>query len=228
MSGLRDPWYRRAKIRGREADALPAFCLIPWPARLFLRPIRTDPRPHAWGRQSQKRGLSFPLPDLVERGTSHIPPGIPPLRDHSLPHFLTSQTVPSQCRKPIAPAAKAVYADGKHHGRSSMSKLRLLLCCLALLFLTAPAMAEENELAPGFDRCMEQSGGVTTEMLGCLQQAYEYWDVRLNANYKKARQACKSSSDPKACSDKLLKGHSTRKFSPIWCSCPTKAAAWPV
>ena len=29
MSGLRDPWYRRAKIRGRVADALPAFCLIP-------------------------------------------------------------------------------------------------------------------------------------------------------------------------------------------------------
>ena len=73
-------------------------------------------------------------------------------------------------------------------------------------YLAAPAMAEEDELAPGFDRCMEQSGGVTTEMLGCLQQAYEYWDVRLNANYKKARQACKSSSDPKGCSDKLLKG----------------------
>ena len=87
-----------------------------------------------------------------------------------------------------------------------MPKLRLLLCCLALLFLAAPAMAEEDELAPGFDRCMEQSGGVTTEMLGCLQQAYEYWDARLNTNYKKARQACKSSSDPKACSDKLLKG----------------------
>lgn len=107
---------------------------------------------------------------------------------------------------PIAPAGKAVYAGSKHHGRSSMPKLRLLLCCLALLFLAAPAMAEEEELAPGFDRCMEQSGGVTTEMLGCLQQACEYWDVRLNANYKKARQACKSSSDPNACSDKLLKG----------------------
>ena len=75
-----------------------------------------------------------------------------------------------------------------------MPKLRLLLCCLALLFLAAPAMAEEDELAPGFDRCMEQSGGVTTEMLGCLQQAYEYWDARLNTNYKKARQACKSCS----------------------------------
>lgn len=43
-----------------------------------------------------------------------------------------------------------------------MPKLRFLLCCLALLFLAAPAMAEEEELAPGFDRCMDQSGGVTT------------------------------------------------------------------
>ena len=87
-----------------------------------------------------------------------------------------------------------------------MPQLRLLLCCLALLFLAAPAMAEEDELAPGFDRCMEQSGGVTMEMMGCFQQAYDYWDARLNANYKKARQACQNSSDPKGLSDKLLKG----------------------
>lgn len=84
MSGLRDTWYRRAKIRGRVADALPAFCLIPCPARLFLRPIRTDPRPHAWGRQSQKRGLSFPLPGLVEHGT--------PM---SRPAYLPSATIAS-------------------------------------------------------------------------------------------------------------------------------------
>jgi len=127
------------------------------------------------------------------------------LRDH-IPLASIIPGRDSQCRRSVAPAGKAVYAGGKHHGRSSMPKLRLLLCCLALLFLTAPAMAEEDELAPGFDRCMEQSGGVTTEMLSCLQQAYEYWDARLKTNYKKARQACKSSSNPKACSDKLLKG----------------------
>lgn len=113
-----------------------------------------------------------------------------------------------------------------------MPQLRLLLCCLALLFLAAPAMAEEDELAPGFDRCMEQSGGVTMEMMGCFQQAYDYWDARLNANYKKARQACQNSSDPKGWSDKLLKGQRAwvqyKELLPIWCSCPTKAAAWPV
>lgn len=113
-----------------------------------------------------------------------------------------------------------------------MPQLRLLLCCLALLFLAAPAMAEEDELAPGFDRCMEQSGGVTMEMMGCFQQAYDYWDARLNANYQKARQACQNSSDPKGwsanCSRVSEPGSNTRNFLPIWCSCPTKAAAWPV
>lgn len=159
------------------------------------------------GADSHKKRTSFPAPRLAERARPLARPGhtSPFLRDHSS----LSSIIPgrdSQCRRSVAPAGKAVYAGGKHHGRSFMPKLRLLLCCLALLFLAAPAMAEEDELAPGFDRCMEQSGGVTTEMLGCLQQAYEYWDARLNTNYKKARQACKSSSDPKACSDKLLKG----------------------
>ena len=206
MSGLRDLCCNHAKIPGRVADALPAFNLIPCPARLSLPPIWTDPRPTP-GVGSYKKKTFFPAPRPYEARTSHGQPGhtSPFLRDH-IPLASIIPGRDSQCRRSVAPAGKAVYAGGKHHGRSSMPKLRLLLCCLALLFLAAPAMAEEDELAPGFDRCMEQSGGVTTEMLGCLQQAYEYWDARLNTNYKKARQACKSSSDPKACSDKLLKG----------------------
>lgn len=82
---------------------------------------------------------------------------------------------------------------------------RILLCCLIMLCLAAPALAQEEELAPGFNMCMENSGGVTVEMLGCLQTAYDYWDARLNANYKKAKQACRDSGDPKVWSDKLLK-----------------------
>lgn len=159
------------------------------------------------GAGSHKKRTFFPAPRLVERARPLARPGHTSLSSVTIaPSLPVIPGRDSQCRRSIAPAGKAVYAGGKHHRRSSMPKLRLLLCCLALLFLAAPAMAEEDELAPGFDRCMEQSGGVTTEMLGCLQQAYEYWDARLNTNYKKARQACKSSSDPKACSDKLLKG----------------------
>lgn len=82
---------------------------------------------------------------------------------------------------------------------------RILCCGLALLFLAAPVMAEDDELAPGFALCMERSGGVTAEMLECLQQAYDFWDARLNANYKKARRACQASADPEGCTGRLLK-----------------------
>lgn len=153
-----------------------------------------------------KEDVLPPLPGLVRAASPPArtrPPLSPVLQTSSFPAVPDREQPMPQA---IAPAAEAVYADGKHHGRSSMPQLRLLLCCLALLFLAAPAMAEEDELAPGFDRCMEQSGGVTMEMMGCFQQAYDYWDARLNANYKKARQACQNSSDPKGWSDKLLKG----------------------
>lgn len=86
-----------------------------------------------------------------------------------------------------------------------MKHPRILCCALALLFLAAPVMAEDDELAPGFGLCMERSGGVTSEMLECLQQAYDFWDARLNANYKKAKRACQGSADPKACAARLLK-----------------------
>lgn len=153
-----------------------------------------------------KEDVLPPLPGLARAASPPArtrPPLSPVLQTSSLPAIPDREQPMPQA---IAPAAEAVYAGGKHHGRSSMPQLRLLLCCLSLLFLAAPAMAEEDELAPGFDRCMEQSGGVTMEMMGCFQQAYDYWDARLNANYKKARQACQNSSDPKGWSDKLLKG----------------------
>lgn len=81
---------------------------------------------------------------------------------------------------------------------------RILFCALALVFMTSSAFAEE-ELAPGYNACMENSGGVTAKMNDCMENAYNYLDKRLNAKYKKARQACMDSSNPGACSEKLLK-----------------------
>ena len=223
------------RIPSRVADALPAFNLIPCPARLSLRPPRTRiPRPHVWGRQLQKEDFLSPLPGLVERARPMARPGhtSPFLRAHS-PFASIIPGRDSQCRRSVAPAGKAVYAGGKRHGRSSMPKLRLLLCCLALLFLAAPAMAEEDELAPGFDRCMEQSGGVTSRDAGLsaaglrvLGRPAQYQLQKGPAGLQKlpviprlARTSCSKASGP---------GSSTRKLSPIWCSCPTKAAVWPV
>lgn len=158
------------------------------------------------GAGSHKKRTFFPAPRLVERARPLARPGHTSLSSVTIAPLLPfsragTANAAGALLRPEKPSMLAANIMGGHP-----PKLRLLLCCLALLFLAAPAMAEEDELAPGFDRCMEQSGGVTTEMLNCLQQAYEYWDARLNTNYKKARQACKSSSDPKACSDKLLKG----------------------
>ena len=84
--------------------------------------------------------------------------------------------------------------------------LKKVLCTLCLLTLPLSAAAEEEELAPGFRICMEKSGGVTMAMQDCLNEAYNYWDHLLNANYKKAKAACdEMSGDPKQCRDKLLK-----------------------
>lgn len=84
MSGLRDPWYRRAKIRGRVADALPAFCLIPCPAHLFLRPIRTGPYPHAGAGNYKKEDILSRSPTLWSA-----------VRPISRPAYLPSATIAS-------------------------------------------------------------------------------------------------------------------------------------
>lgn len=55
---------------------------------------------------------------------------------------------------------------------------------LLFICITIPAYAEE-ELAPGFNACMEKANGVISDSMDCLTQAYEYWDKKLNANFKK-------------------------------------------
>lgn len=60
----------------------------------------------------------------------------------------------------------------------------------AIFSLTQTAIAAEEELAPGFNKCMEESEGVTANMRECLSNAYEYWDKKLNLNYKQALKNC--------------------------------------
>ena len=76
----------------------------------------------------------------------------------------------------------------KHHTTRAAALLA------ALVFCTAPALAQQQreELAPGFNACMEQSGGVTPEMMDCGRAAYEFWDKQLNVEYKKVQQACEN------------------------------------
>lgn len=83
--------------------------------------------------------------------------------------------------------------------RAHMLGAGALLVCLGTV---QPCQAEE-ELAPGFDACMEKSGGVTVEMRMCLDQAYKYWDAELNGNYSSAMNRCNDTDDPKACKNRL-------------------------
>ena len=72
---------------------------------------------------------------------------------------------------------------------------------VALSLSGASALAQpQEELAPGFDACVQQSGGATPQLVACAQAAYEFWDKRLNEEYKKARQACFDET----CREKLL------------------------
>lgn len=91
-----------------------------------------------------------------------------------------------------------------------MQKLMKSLC--ALLFLavaiagamSATCARAEEELAPGFHACTEKAQS-TADNLECLTAAYEYWDKRLNASFRKAQAACEGAPDARACRAKLLK-----------------------
>lgn len=56
-----------------------------------------------------------------------------------------------------------------------------------------------EELAPGFDQCMENSGGVTSEMLACYDHAQVYWKGRLNELNAQRLAKCADDMEPKEC-----------------------------
>ncbi len=85
-----------------------------------------------------------------------------------------------------------------------MSMLRKLGAGALLLFLSPVSLSfAGEELAPGFDSCMNRSEGVTVDMLMCLNDAYDYWDDRLNDSYAAAMKHCSGSDDPVTCKKNL-------------------------
>ncbi|MDO5537578.1 MAG: lysozyme inhibitor LprI family protein [Desulfovibrionaceae bacterium] len=54
-----------------------------------------------------------------------------------------------------------------------------------VLTLAGPgsAAADEAEIAPGYNACMAASF-TDDEKYACIDEAYEYWDFRLNKNYR--------------------------------------------
>ena len=73
-----------------------------------------------------------------------------------------------------------------------VSRLLLAVAGGLSLLAVAPAYAEEEyeEVAPGYDQCIADSGYNDRAMADCTYQAVEYWDSQLNANYNELRQYC--------------------------------------
>ena len=56
-------------------------------------------------------------------------------------------------------------------------------CAFLLLALNQPAFAANAEFNPEFSSCMDQSSGVTVNMIDCIGQEHERQDARLNRVY---------------------------------------------
>ena len=93
----------------------------------------------------------------------------------------------------------------KHWLRRGFKGTQAAAAGLAALLTVSAAQAQEEELAPGFDQCMEASGGVTANMSACADAAYQYWDQQLNQNYRQAMQNCQNTEDPVKCQALLKK-----------------------
>ncbi len=75
---------------------------------------------------------------------------------------------------------------------------KLAACGLLAAALAAPSAvlaAGEEELAPGFNACMNKASA-TTDMVECYNSAYNFWDKILNRNYKRAMKNCDENGTP--------------------------------
>ena len=64
----------------------------------------------------------------------------------------------------------------------------LPLAVLAAFCLCGTGAAEE-ELAPGYDQCMDKAQ-TTSDYVECADDAFCHWDVILDENYQKAMKRC--------------------------------------
>jgi len=63
------------------------------------------------------------------------------------------------------------------------------LLAIAVTTLSAGAQAADDSYSSSYSACMDESGGVTMNMLDCMGSETEQQDARLNQNYKAAMQA---------------------------------------
>ena len=82
----------------------------------------------------------------------------------------------------------------------------LFLAPLLALCLTA-ASAFASEQPPDFQACIDRTenakGAIVQAMLACQDESIRYWDNKLTANYRKAREICATASEPEEGRPKL-------------------------
>ena len=64
-----------------------------------------------------------------------------------------------------------------------------LLVALICLCLPGMSHAEEEELAPGYNACMDKAVS-TADMVTCMNAGIEHWDKVLAKNYARAEKDC--------------------------------------
>lgn len=70
-----------------------------------------------------------------------------------------------------------------------MQSIKNRLLAIAVITLSAGAHAADDGYSTTYTTCMDESGGVTMNMLDCMGSETEQQDARLNQNYKAAMQA---------------------------------------
>ncbi|MNF62985.1 hypothetical protein D3C85_1203410 [compost metagenome] len=70
-----------------------------------------------------------------------------------------------------------------------MQSIRNWLLAIAVTTLSAGANAADDGYSTTYTACMDESGGVTVNMLDCTGHETEQQDARLNQNFKAAMQA---------------------------------------
>lgn len=63
------------------------------------------------------------------------------------------------------------------------------LLAIAVITLSAGVHAADDDYSVTYSACMDESGGVTMNMLDCMGSETEQQDARLNQSYKAAMQA---------------------------------------
>lgn len=74
----------------------------------------------------------------------------------------------------------------------------------AVLFAIHSTAVAAEELAPGFDACVDRATS-TADNNECFGAAFEYWDKILNASFRALPKACSDAPDPDACRAKVVK-----------------------